>query len=132
MEFDRTSSRAGADWDLLRIIRERWQGNLVVKGILCPDDAVACRDLGVDAVQVSSHGGRQLDSGPPPISQLPRIREAVGPEFSLFYDSGIRGGEDVVKAYACGADYVFMGRPFHGRAAAGQDGGDQLTESDGR
>ena len=53
----------------------------------------------------------------------------MGPEFSLFYDSGIRGGEDVVKAYACGADYVFMGRPFQfAVAAAGQDGVDQLTE----
>ena len=129
IEFDRTSSRAGADWDLLREIREQWQGNLVVKGVLHPDDAVTLQAMGVDAVQVSSHGGRQLDSGPPPIRQLPRIREAVGPDFPLFYDSGIRGGEDVVKAYASGADYVFLGRPFQfAIAAAGEDGLDQLVD----
>ena len=129
IEFDRTSSRAGADWDMLREIREQWRGDLVVKGVLHPEDAVALKAMGVDAVQVSSHGGRQLDSGPPPIRQLPRIREAVGADFPLFYDSGIRGGEDVVKAYASGADYVFLGRPFQfAIAAAGEDGLEQLVE----
>ena len=128
-EFDRTSSRAGADWTLLQAIRDQWHGNLVVKGVLHPDDAVKCRDMGVDAVQVSSHGGRQLESGPAPIQALARIRAAVGPEFQLFYDSAVRSGEDVIKAYALGADFVFLGRPFQfAAAAAGEDGVRQLVE----
>ena len=128
-EFDRTTSRAGADWNLLREVRDQWRGNLVVKGVLHPEDALKLRELGVDAVQVSSHGGRQLDSAPAPIRQLPRIREAVGPDLKVFYDSGIRGGEDIVKAYALGADYVFLGRPFQfAIAAAGEDGLNQLTD----
>ena len=68
------------------------------------------RSAGVDAIQVSSHGGRQLDAAPLPILALQAIRKALGPEFPLFYDSGLRSGEDVVKAYAMGADFVFFGR----------------------
>ena len=75
-------------------------------------DALKLQSLGVDGLQVSSHGGRQLDSAPPPIELLAKIRAAVGADFPLFFDSGIRSGEDIVKAYACGADYVFIGRPF--------------------
>ena len=72
--FERTASRAGADWSLLQKIRDVWQGKLVVKGVLHSDDAVKMQLLGVDAVQVSSHGGRQLDSAPPPIKCLAKIR----------------------------------------------------------
>ena len=121
--FDRTASRAGADWALLDRIRERWRGRLVVKGVLHADDAVRLAAAGVDAVQVSSHGGRQLDAAPPPIEALARVRAALGPDFPLFYDSGIRGGEDVVRAYARGADYAFVGRPLlFGHAADGARG----------
>lgn len=67
---------------------------------------------GVDAIQVSSHGGGQPDSAPPPILALGRIRKAVGPDFPLFFDSGLRSGEDIVKAYATGANFVFLGRPM--------------------
>ena len=67
-EFDRTASRAGADWSLLERLRDKWHGKLVVKGVLSVDDAVKMQSLGVDAIQVSSHGGRQLDSAPPPIT----------------------------------------------------------------
>jgi len=111
-EFDRTTSRAGADWALLDEIRGRWKGRLVVKGVLSVSDALRLQAAGVDAVQVSSHGGRQLDSGPAPIRVLAQVRKAVGPDFPLFYDSGIRSGEDVVRAYATGADFVFIGRPW--------------------
>ena len=121
--FDRTESRAGANWDTLAKLRDMWAGNLVVKGVLDAEDAVMLRDAGVDAVQVSSHGARQLDSAPSPISVLPDIREAVGPDFPLFFDSGLRSGEDVVKAYNQGADFTFLGRILQFAIAAGGEEG---------
>ena len=128
-EFDRTASRAGADWDLLARLREKWQGRLVVKGVLSVEDAVKIKSHGIDAIQVSSHGGRQLESALPAITALGRIREAVGDDYPLFYDSGIRGGEDIVKAYAVGADFVLLGRPFLYAIAAGREKGlSELTE----
>lgn len=128
-KFDRTESRAAADWAKLESLREQWQGRLVVKGVLSVEDAVRLKQAGVDAVQVSSHGGRQLDSAPPPILMLQRIRAAVGNDYPLFYDSGIRSGEDVVKAYAMGADFVFLGRPvLFAMAAGGERGLSQLWD----
>jgi len=122
-DFDRTASRAGADWALLDRLRARWPGRLVVKGVLDRDDAQRLRDAGVDAIQVSSHGGRQLAATPPAIHALARIRKALGPDYPLFYDSGIRSGEDIVTAYATGADFVFIGRPFLFAIAAGGERG---------
>lgn len=121
--FDRTESRAGANWDTLAKLRDMWPGNLVVKGVLDAEDAIMLRGAGVDAVQVSSHGARQLDSAPSPISVLPDIREAVGPDFPLFFDSGLRSGEDVVKAYDQGADFTFLGRILQFAIAAGGEEG---------
>lgn len=118
-EFDRTESRAAATWDTLAQIREDWKGNLVVKGVVSVEDAERLQSVGVDAIQVSSHGGRQLDGAKPAIIALRDIRAAVGPDMNLFYDSGIRSGEDIVKAYAMGADFVFLGRPFSFAIAAG-------------
>ncbi len=127
--FERTASRAGADWTLLKKIRDSWQGNLVVKGVLSTDDALKMKNLGVDAIQVSSHGGRQLDSAPPPIECLARIRAELGEQYPLFFDSGLRSGEDIVKAYAMGASFVFMARPLlFAMAAEGQKGLNQLTD----
>lgn len=128
-EFDRTSSRAGANWDLLSKIRQKWKGNLVVKGVVSTEDALKLQSVGVDAIQVSSHGGRQLDSAPPAILALRNIREAIGPDMPLFYDSGIRSGEDIVKAYAMGANFVFLGRPFSFAIAAGGNRGlNEMTD----
>ena len=79
------------------------------------------QSMGADAIYVSNHGGRQLDSAPPAIDMLPIIRNAVGPEYPLLFDSGIRNGEDVVKALALGADFVMLGRPALYALAA--DGG---------
>ena len=121
--FDRTESRARANWDTLAQLRDMWPGNLVVKGVLDAEDAVMLRDAGVDAVQVSSHGARQLDSAPSPISVLPAIRDAVGPDFPLFFDSGLRSGEDVVKVYDQGADFTFLGRILQFAIAAGGEEG---------
>lgn len=121
--FSRTESRGRADWGTFDLIRERWPGKLIVKGVTSIDDALRLRKAGADAIQVSGHGGRQLDAAPPPILQLQAIRQAVGPEFALFYDSGLRSGEDVVKAYAMGADFVFFGRAMQYAAAAGGERG---------
>ncbi len=126
-DFDRTESRAKATWDTLARLRDMWPGNLVVKGVLDAEDAVALQKAGVDAIQVSSHGARQLESAPAPITVLPEIRQAVGPDFPLFFDSGLRSGEDVLKALTAGATFAFFGRSLQFAIAAdGQAGLNQL------
>ena len=117
--FDRSQGRGGVDWTFLDELRERWPHRLIVKGVLSSEDAVRIRDAGADAVYVSNHGGRQLDSAPAAIDALPGIRAAVGPHYPLLFDSGLRDGEDIVKAYALGASYVMLGRPFLYAAGAG-------------
>lgn len=110
--FDRSASRAGADWHFLDVLRKRWTGKLIVKGITCAQDALRIRNAGADAVYVSNHGGRQLDASPAAISLLPAIRAAVGPKYPLIFDSGLRSGEDIARAMALGADFVMLGRPL--------------------
>ncbi|WP_170783299.1 alpha-hydroxy acid oxidase [Ruegeria lacuscaerulensis] len=128
-EFDRTESRAKATWETLARLRDQWDGNLVLKGILDPEDALAAKSAGADAVQVSSHGARQLDSAPAAFDALRQIRDAVGPEYPLFYDSGLRSGEDAVKAMISGANFVFFGRVMqYAIAAAGEAGLHQLWD----
>ena len=104
-------------------LRDVWKGHFVVKGVLDVEDAARLQAAGVDGIIVSSHGGRQLDSVPPPILALRAIRVALGDKYPLFYDSGIRCGEDIVKAYAMGADYVFVGRALLFAMAAGGEAG---------
>ncbi len=118
--FVRGVNRSGADWEFLDRLRKEWPGNLVVKGVIDSEDAARIKEAGADGIYVSNHGGRQLDSAPSSISALPRIRAAVGPDHPLLFDSGVRSGEDIVKAYALGADFVFLGRPF--LYALGADG----------
>ena len=110
--FNRDASRAGADWEFLRYLRDHWPDKLVIKGVLNTEDAINMRGMGVDGIYVSSHGGRQLASAPHPIEMLPKIRKALGDDVHIFYDSGLRNGEDLVKAYALGANFAFMGRPW--------------------
>jgi L-lactate dehydrogenase (cytochrome) len=110
--YVRNGPRGGADWDFLKRLRDRWKGKLVVKGVQIPKDAQGIKAAGIDAIWVSNHGGRQLDSAPSSISTLPSIRAAVGADYPLIFDSGVRSGDDVVKALASGADFVMMGRPF--------------------
>ncbi len=121
--FRRDRPRAGADWNFLERLRKSWTGNLIVKGVLNPDDAIKIKNLGIDAIYVSGHGGRQLDSLPPPIIQLQKIRSIIGPKYPLIFDSGIRNGEDIVKAYASGANFVMLGRPVLYAIAADGDRG---------
>ena len=118
--FDRHASRAGANWAFLDELRRRWDGQLIVKGVLSPDDAQRIQAAGADAIYVSNHGGRQLDSAPAAITALARVRAAVGPDYPLIFDSGVRSGEDILKAMACGADLVMLGRPL--LYALGADG----------
>jgi len=128
-QFKRNEARGKLDWDFLARLRERWPGNLIVKGVLGCEDSVRIRDAGVDAVCVSNHGGRQYDSSPAAIQMLPQIRAAVGLDFPLLFDSGVRNGEGVLKALALGADFVLIGRPFlFAMAADGYPGLQQVIE----
>jgi len=99
-------------WDYLSEVRELWDGPLVVKGIVDVDDARRCVEIGADAVQVSNHGGRQLDAVPAAIDSLGPIVDAIGGEAKILFDSGVRSGLDVARAIALGADLVFCGRAF--------------------
>ena len=109
--FQRADSRGGVDWEYLERLRDRWPGKLVVKGVTSMIDAKRIKSLGADAIYVSNHGGRQLDSAPAAITVLPAIRKSVGPKFPLIFDSGIRSGDDIVRALALGANFVMVGRP---------------------
>jgi L-lactate dehydrogenase (cytochrome) len=116
------SDRGHLSWEHLREIRRLWQGPLVIKGVLHPADALMARHLGVDALIVSNHGGRQLDGAVAPLVALEKIVNAV-PEMPVLIDSGIRRGSDVLKALALGARMAFVGRPFaYAAAAAGLPG----------
>jgi isopentenyl diphosphate isomerase/L-lactate dehydrogenase-like FMN-dependent dehydrogenase len=110
-------------WDDVRELRKLWPRKLIVKGIQHPRDAVMAADCGADAVVLSNHGGRVLDSSAATITALPQVVEAVGKRITVIVDSGFRRGSDVVKALALGADAVMLGRaPLHGTAAAGEAG----------
>ena len=127
--FKRDETRGKVDWVFLDRLREYWKGRLIVKGVLNSDDAKRIREAGADAVYVSNHGGRQLDSAPAAIQVLPAIRAAVGPDYPLLFDSGVRNGEAVIKALALGADFVFIGRPFlYAMGADGYAGLQQMVE----
>ena len=108
--FERGADRTGADWDYFERLRARWQHKLVIKGVQCPSDAKKIKSAGADAIWVSNHGGRQLNAAPSAIEALVAIRDAVGNDFPLIMDGGVRSGEHVVKALACGADFVMLGR----------------------
>lgn len=116
------ASRDHLNWTHLRAIRTRWDGPLLVKGILSPDDARLAHEGGADGLIVSNHGGRQLDGAITALAALPAIRAAV-PHMTLLLDGGVRRGTDVIKALALGADAVLVGRPFnHAAALGGQTG----------
>ena len=111
------------DWGKVRRIRDQWGGKLILKGILDADDARLAADVGADAMIVSNHGGRQLDGALSSIRVLPSIVKAVGDQTEVYMDSGIRSGQDVLKALAMGAKSTFIGRSFiYGLGAMGQAG----------
>ena len=114
--------RDGLSWEHLEMMRARWPGHLVVKGIMSAEDARIARDSGADGVIVSNHGGRQLDGTASPLRVLPQVAaEAQG--MAVMLDGGIRRGTDILKALALGADFVFIGRPFICAAAVRGENG---------
>lgn len=119
-------SRDTLSWAHVDQIRRMWNGKLVLKGILSAEDARIAADRGVDGVIVSSHGGRQLDASIAPLHALPAIVRAKG-AMRVMIDSGIRRGNDVLKAIALGADFVFIGRPFIYAASIGGQAGVALA-----
>lgn len=110
-------------WKHLGQIRRLWDGHLVVKGLMSPHDALQARETGADGVVVSNHGGRQLDGTVSPLRVLDGVVSAVGPDYPVMLDGGIRRGTDVLKAVALGAHLVFVGRPFNYAAAIGGEAG---------
>ncbi|UXU74615.1 MULTISPECIES: alpha-hydroxy acid oxidase [unclassified Paracoccus (in: a-proteobacteria)] len=111
------------DWDKIARIRDLWGGKLILKGINDPEDARMAAGFGADAIVVSNHGGRQLDGAVSSIRMLPHIVKAVGDQVEIHLDSGIRSGQDVLKALALGAHATYIGRAFiYGLGAMGQAG----------
>jgi L-lactate dehydrogenase (cytochrome) len=116
--FDPSVSWKDVEW-----LRQRWNGPLIIKGILDPDDARQAAKAGADAIVVSNHGGRQLDGVISTARALPRIAEAIGGEIPVLGDGGVRSGLDVVRMLALGADFVLLGRAWaYALAASGGDG----------
>ncbi|MFQ6549674.1 L-lactate dehydrogenase [Aestuariibius sp. 2305UL40-4] len=111
------------DWAKVAKLKEQWGGKLILKGILDADDARKAAEIGADAIVVSNHGGRQLDGALSSIRVLPSIVDAVGDKVEIHLDSGIRSGQDVLKALALGAKGTYIGRAFtYGLGAMGQRG----------
>lgn len=111
------------DWDRIRELRSWWDGPVILKGILDVEDAKMALHVGADAIIVSNHGGRQLDGALSSIRMLPQILDAVGDKIEVHLDSGIRSGQDVLKALALGAKGVMIGRAYvHGLGAMGEKG----------
>ncbi|SBS27190.1 L-lactate dehydrogenase [cytochrome] [Marinomonas aquimarina] len=116
-------------WEDIRYFRDLWQGPLIIKGIMEVEDAKECVKLGADAIVVSNHGGRQLDGTRSTISTLPEIVAAVGDQLEVWLDSGIRSGQDIIRAKALGAKGVMVGRPMvYGLGAMGKQGVSKMLQ----
>lgn len=116
------------DWDYCQKLKEMWNGPVVLKGILHPEDAKKAVEIGLDGVYVSNHGGRQFNGAITALEALPPITKVVNGKVPILFDSGIRTGLDVMRALSLGADFVLVGRPFVcGVAALGKYGGDHVA-----
>ncbi len=114
---------AGHTWPDLAFLRDHWDGPIVLKGVLHPDDARLAADAGMDGLVVSNHGGRQVAGSVAAADALPRVAAAVGDRLTVLFDSGVRTGDDVFKALALGARAVLLGRPYvYGLGLDGQAG----------
>ena len=122
-------SDSSTGWEDLEALRAAWPGKIVLKGCVNPDDIVRAASIGLDAVQLSNHGGRQLDHMLSPMDVLQESRQRVGDGIELYVDSGIRRGSDIVKALALGADACSIGRAYlYGLAASGSPGVSRVIE----
>ncbi|MDE9449709.1 alpha-hydroxy-acid oxidizing protein [Aliiroseovarius sp. Z3] len=111
------------NWDRIRQFKKMWGGPIIVKGIMEPEDAVHAMNAGADAIVVSNHGGRQLDGALSSIRALPSVLDAVGDKIEVHLDSGIRSGQDALKAVAMGAKGTYIGRAYtYGLGAMGEEG----------
>jgi L-lactate dehydrogenase (cytochrome) len=120
---------ADLNWDDIAELRARWPGKLLLKGPVGPADARRALELGLDGVQLSNHGGRQLDRTVAPVELIAPVREAVGPSFTILVDSGVRHGADVVIALALGADAAVLGRAYlYGLMVGGEAGVDRALD----
>ena len=116
-------------WPEIEALRKAWDGPMIVKGLLSASDAEHCARLGVDAVLLSNHGGRQSESLVHPLDMIDAVRASTDGALNLFVDSGARPGLDVARALARGADFVFLGRAFmYAVAAMGAPGGAHAVE----
>ena len=116
-------------WELFEKMRKMWPGNLLIKGIMHPDDAVRAMNAGVDGLVVSNHGARQLDRAPAPLEMIPTIRRATSDRIPLILDSGVRRGSEILIAKCLGAKSVIFGRPtLYGAAAGGRAGVDKVID----
>jgi L-lactate dehydrogenase (cytochrome)/(S)-mandelate dehydrogenase len=116
-------------WDDVRWVRELWNGPLIIKGILHPDDALKAIDLGVDGVIISNHGGRQLDGAVATARMLPLVADAVDGRIPVLLDGGVRRGRDVLIALALGATACLIARPqLWGLSIAGQQGVERVLD----
>lgn len=117
------------DWNRIAQFKQWWGGKMIVKGIMSPEDAQQAVNIGADAIIVSNHGGRQLDGAMSSIRMLPQIMDAVGKDIEVHLDSGIRSGQDVLKALALGATGTYVGRAFtYGLGADGERGVSKALE----
>jgi len=117
------------DWAYCEELKKAWDGPVILKGILHPDDAARAIEIGLDGILVSNHGGRQFNGAPAAIEALPAIVERVAGEVPVLFDSGIRTGLDMMRALYLGADFILVGRAFiYGVAAIGEYGGDHVAE----
>ncbi len=128
-----SNSDQSLNWRDLDWIRERWEGKIVLKGILDVEDAKRAASEGVDGIVVSNHGGRQLDGASGTIAVLPHIVDAVGDRLEVLFDGGVRSGHDVYKALAHGARGCLIGRAFlYGLAAMGEAASQPRSRSSAR
>jgi L-lactate dehydrogenase (cytochrome) len=117
------------NWDDHAELRERWPGKLVIKGPISAADARRAVSAGADGVQLSNHGGRQLDRVVPPVELIAPVRDAVGPSVTVLMDSGVRHGADIAVALALGADGCAIGRAYlYGLMAGGEAGVDKALD----
>lgn len=128
-EVQKTLITPSFSWEKLQKLRDRWRGKLVVKGILHPEDADRCADIGCDGIVVSNHGGRQVAFGPSTAEVLPEIAETVNKRMTVIVDSGIRRGADLMRGKALGADFSLVGRAMaYGVGAGGRAGAERALE----